>query len=160
VSPLPEPSAEDVAAVTAMLGRPPAGEFRVAVRRFNGAPMVIENDPHLRDGTPMPTLYWLVDPELREAVSRIEGRDGVHRYEALVNADALADAHQRYAALRDLIIKRPDLPAPSGGVGGTATGVKCLHAHVAFVLAGHADPVGELVLEELVIPPHVNEAAG
>ena len=36
-------------------------------------------------------------------------------------------------------------PAPSGGVGGSAVGVKCLHAHYAHTSAGGANPVGELV---------------
>ena len=33
-------------------------------------------------------------------------------------------------------------PRPSGGVGGTRHGVKCLHAHVAWWLAGGDDVVG------------------
>ena len=36
-------------------------------------------------------------------------------------------------------------PRPSGGVGGTRTGVKCLHAHYAWHLAGGDDPVGRWV---------------
>ena len=38
-----------------------------------------------------------------------------------------------------------DKPAPSGGVGGTARGVKCLHAHYAHTAAGGDNPVGKLV---------------
>ena len=33
----------------------------------------------------MPTRYWLVDPELREAVSRLEADGGVRRAEAEVD---------------------------------------------------------------------------
>ncbi len=33
-------------------------------------------------------------------------------------------------------------PRPSHGVGGTRIGVKCLHAHYAWHLAGGDDPVG------------------
>ena len=65
-------SPDDIAAVQALLGREPAGPFRVILRRPNGSPVVIENAPHLDDGTPMPTLYWLVDDSLREQVSRLE----------------------------------------------------------------------------------------
>ncbi len=72
----------------------------MVVRRHDGRPVVIENEPHLRDGTPMPTLYWLVDPELHEAVSRLEGSGGVHRFEQLVDAEALAATHERYAERR------------------------------------------------------------
>jgi hypothetical protein len=39
-------------------------------------------------------------------------------------------------------------PAPSGGVGGTRRGVKCLHAHLAAGLVD-PDPVGDWVLERL-----------
>ncbi len=36
-------------------------------------------------------------------------------------------------------------PRPFGGVGGTRQGVKCLHAHYAWLLAGGDDPVGRWV---------------
>ena len=138
-------SPDDVAAVTALLGRAPAGRFAVVVRRPDGRPVVIENEPHLRDGTPMPTLYWLVDGELHRAVSRLESDGGVHQYEHLVDAGELARAHERYSRRRDEAILRPDLVAPAGGVGGTRVGVKCLHAHLANFLVTADDPVGALV---------------
>ena len=34
---------------------------------------------------------------------------------------------------------------PTGGVGGTGAGVKCLHAHYADTAAGNDNPVGEAV---------------
>ncbi len=40
-----------------------------------------------------------------------------------------------------------------GGVAGTRTGVKCLHAHYAYHLAGGVDPVGAWVAQE-VEPVH------
>jgi hypothetical protein len=46
---------------------------------------------------------------------------------------------------------RHDLVQPSGGVGGTRVGVKCLHAHLANFLAGAHDPVGEIVASTLRI---------
>ncbi len=137
-------SPDDVAVIEAMLGRPLAGRCAVVVRRA-GSPVVIENEPHLRDGTPMPTLYWLVDPALHEAVSRLESEGGVHRFEEMVDPAALAACHDDYARRRDARVVRRDLVAPSGGVGGTRTGVKCLHAHLANTLVGHADPVGAIV---------------
>ena len=112
--------------------------------------MVIANEPFLRDGTPMPTRYWLVDPELRVLVGRLEAEGGVREAEAQVDGEALADCHRRYAAERDALIP-PDWtgPRPSGGVGGTRQGVKCLHAHVAWWLAGGDDVVGEWVAGRL-----------
>jgi hypothetical protein len=140
----------DEAAVALLLGRDPDGGFTVVVRRADGSPMVIANDPFLRDGTPMPTRYWLVDPELRTEVGRLEASGGVRQAEAAVDASALADCHRRYAAARDALIEtgRPG-PRPSGGVGGTRQGVKCLHAHVAWWLAGGDDPVGAWVADRL-----------
>ena len=63
----------------------------------DGTPAVIANAPFLFDGTPMPTRYWLVDPVLREAVSRLESTGGVGLAEAAVAPDRIAAAH---AALR------------------------------------------------------------
>jgi uncharacterized protein len=145
--------ADDVDAVTRLLGRRPAGAFSVAVRRADGSPVVIVNEPFLADGTPMPTRYWLVDPALREAVSRLESTGGVRQAEAEVDPDALAAAHACYAAEREASIADDHVgPRPSGGVGGTRQGVKCLHAHLAWWLAGGDDPVGEWVAERLGLP--------
>lgn len=140
----------DLAAVTALLGRAPAGRFHVALRRSDGSPMVIANEPLLKDGTPMPTRYWLLDPELRAAVGRLESRGGVARAQAAVDQAELAEAHRQYASERDAGIPASYAgPRPSGGVGGTRRGVKCLHAHLAWWLAGGPDPVGEWVAAQL-----------
>ena len=139
-------SPEDLAAVAQLLGRAPRGDFEVVVRDAAGDPLVIRNAPLLHDGTPMPTRYWLVDPRVREAIGRLEAAGGVKQAEAEVDADALADAHRRYAAERDAMIP-PDHagPRPFGGVGGTRQGVKCLHAHYAYYLVCGEDPVGAWV---------------
>ena len=133
----------DDEAVAMLLGRDPGGDFTVVVRRDDGSPMVIANAPFLRDRTPMPTRYWLVDPELRASVGRLEAAGGVREAEAQTDAAAIAESHRRYAEERDALIAPGWTgPRPSGGVGGTRQGVKCLHAHVAWWLAGGDDPVG------------------
>jgi hypothetical protein len=137
-------------AVVALLGREPRGAYEVVVRDGAGAPVVIRNAPFLSDGTPMPTRYWLVGDEAREAVSRLEADGGVRAAESAVDTAALAAAHTRYAAERDALVPAEyDGPRPSGGVGGTRQGVKCLHAHYAWFLAGGDDPVGRWVAEQL-----------
>jgi uncharacterized protein len=138
-----EPSRRDREVVTELLGREPAGPFSVAVRRADGQPVVIANEPLLLDGTPMPTRYWLVDPEIRARIGGLEAEGGVKGAENAVDPQELAAAHARYARERDALVA-PDWPGPrpSGGVGGTRRGVKCLHAHVAWWLAGGDDPVG------------------
>lgn len=145
-------SRDELLAVEALVGRPLAGRCAVVVRRLDGRPVVIENEPHLRDGTPMPTLYWLVDRELHAAVSRLEGEGGVHRFEALVDPVELAAAHDDYARRRDAAIVQHEAVAPVGGVGGTRVGVKCLHAHLANFLVGANDPVGALVAGVVELP--------
>ena len=112
-------TAEELATIEQMVGRPLNGRCAVVVRRRDGRPVVIENEPHLRDGTPMPTLYWLIDSELNEAVSRIEGASGVHRYEELVDAEELVRTHDDYRRRREAATVHRDAIAPRGGVGGT-----------------------------------------
>lgn len=145
-----EPTAEDLTTVEELLGRVPRGAFRVVVRHRAGDPVVIRNHPLLDDGTPMPTRYWLLGEPERTMVSRIESRGGVHRVEDEIGMEVIATAHDRYAAERDSAV--PDGwegPRPTGGVGGTRRGVKCLHAHYGWWLAGGADPVGRWVAERL-----------
>lgn len=142
-------SPADFEATTVMLGRPPTGDFEVCCRHpASGAPVVIRNAPLLRDGTPMPTRYWLVDRVLGAAVSRLEASGGVRAAEAAVSAEDVEAAHAAYATERDAAIPlaHPG-PRPSGGVGGTRRGVKCLHAHLAYFLSGGNDPVGRWVTE-------------
>jgi len=139
-----------VAEVERLLGRPAAGEFEIVVVDSDGAPVVIRNAPLQFDGRPMPTRYWLVGRRECLRVSRLEGEGGVRRAEAEVDPERLAATHARYAAERDSQIDPEHTgPRPSGGVGGTRTGVKCLHTHLAHELACGDDPVGEWVVEHL-----------
>ena len=141
---------DDAETVALLLGRPPQAEFDVVVRDPSGEPVVIRNAPLLVDGRPMPTRYWLVGAETRAAVSRLEAAGGVRAAEAAVDRAELAADHRRYAAERDAAVPPGHTgPRPSGGVGGTAFGVKCLHAHYAWFLAGGDDPVGRWVAERL-----------
>jgi hypothetical protein len=141
---------DDVAALTRLLGRAPQADFEVVVRNPAGVPMVVRNAPFTRDGTPMPTRYWLVDPDLTVEVSRLEAAGGVRQAQAAVDPDALQSAHDAYASERNAEIPHAHAgPRPSGGVGGTRIGVKCLHAHAAYFLAGGDDPVGRWTLAQL-----------
>jgi hypothetical protein len=140
----------DREAVAVLLGRPPRGGFDVVVRHADGSPVVIRNDPLLDDGRPMPTRYWLVGEPERTLVARLESSGGVDAAEAAIDPGALAAAHARYARERDAAVPSGwDGPRPRGGVGGTARGVKCLHAHYAWYLVGGDDPVGRWVADRL-----------
>jgi uncharacterized protein len=155
VSPTPDPAVEGDRdldqRVADRLGRLPQGAWEVVAWSVSGDPVVIRNAPLLDDGRPMPTRYWLIDPALRSAIGRLEAQGGVRRAEAEVDPAVLARAHERYAAERDAALPvGHDGPRPTGGVGGTRTGVKCLHAHYAWYLAGGDDPVGDWVAARLV----------
>lgn len=141
---------DDHGRVTALLGRTPRGAYQVVVRDPDGTPVVLRNAPLLHDGTPMPTRYWLVGPRQHLAVSRLEAAGGVRTAEAELDPTAIADAHARYAAERDAALPTAHSgPRPSGGVGGTRQGVKCLHAHYGYFLAGGDDPVGQWVAQRI-----------
>lgn len=146
----PPVSEADFALVAELLGRHPQGHFQIVLRHDNGTPRVLRNAPVLESGRPMPTLYWLVSPHDRLVVSRLESSGAVSESEAAVDPAELQAAHDAYRAERDAL-----LPAdyeghrPSAGVGGTRVGVKCLHAHYAYHLAGGADPVGKWVADRL-----------
>jgi uncharacterized protein len=149
-SPIDSPTPHDVEVLTQLLGRVPRAGFEVVVRNEAGDPVVIRNAPLLDDGTPMPTRYWLVDADLSLRVARLESGGGVRAAEAAVADDELGAAHARYARERDAALAPDHVgPRPSGGVGGTARGVKCLHAHLAYHLAGGDDPVGRWVEQNL-----------
>ena len=141
---------DDRARVAELLGRTPAGAFEVVVRDDVGDPVVVRNAPFLDDGTPMPTRFYLIGADMVRDVSRLEAAGGVKAAEAAIDPDELAALHRRYGAERDAEIAADhEGPRPSGGVGGTRVGVKCLHAHVAYLLAGGDDPVGRWTLDHI-----------
>ena len=140
----------DYESVKRLLGREPLGDFEVVLRRDDGSPEVLANAPLLRGGRPMPTRYWLADRRLGKAIGRLEAEGGVNAAQSEVDPDSLQAAHDRYAAARDELIDSAHTgPRPSGGVGGTRKGVKCLHAHYANYLMGADDPVGAWVHDHL-----------
>jgi hypothetical protein len=144
--------ADDREVVETQIGRPLRAPSEVVARCHLGMPVVVRVPPHLDDGTPFPTLYWLTCPLATTRIGRLEGAGGVKRMEAKAAADpgfgaALDRAHTEYAAERDSIGTDTEGPQPTGGVGGAARGVKCLHAHYAHRAAGGDNPVGALVAE-------------
>lgn len=141
---------DDGTVVEVQIGRPLRATPDVVTRCHLGLPVVVRVPPHLDDGTPFPTLYWLTCPLAVTRIGRLEGAGGVKRMEGKAAADpqfsdGLEAAHSAYATERDALIERTDAPRATGGVGGAATGVKCLHAHYAHTAAGGDNPVGDLV---------------
>lgn len=141
---------DDRRVIEIQIGRPLRAESTVVTRCHLDRPVVARVPPHLDDGTPFPTLYWLTCPLANTRIGRLEGSGGVKRMEAKALSDpafgaALDDAHEAYRAERDGLVTDPAGPQPGGGVGGSSEGVKCLHAHYAHSAGGGDNPVGELV---------------
>lgn len=136
--------------VVRLLGRETKSRYTIAARNSAGAPVVLMNLPIMDDGTPMPTMYWLVGADEVAAVGSLEAGGAVDEVEQIIGLEAIDDIHARYAALRDAMVP-PDHqgPRPFGGVGGTRRGVKCLHAHFAWWLAGGDDAIGMWVATRL-----------
>jgi exopolyphosphatase/guanosine-5'-triphosphate,3'-diphosphate pyrophosphatase len=153
--------ASDVAAVREQLGREPTTRFSVVARCTGGHPLVIRNAPIDAEGHPFPTTYWLTCPDARRAVSTLESKGWIARLNERAETDAafgeqLAAAHRAYAKDRALDLAEA---ATWGGVGGTRRGIKCLHAHYAYRLAGGDDPAGAWVAERAE-PIHPEQRPG
>ena len=151
----------DLRTVREQLGREPTTPFTVIARCTGGHPLVIRNRPLDVNGEPFPTLYWLTCPRAVKAVARLEAEGWIGRLNERLQEDeafdeALEAAHRAYARERGA-----EVPGAEswGGVGGTRTGVKCLHAHYAYHLAGGDDPVGRWVAERIE-PVHPEERPG
>lgn len=141
---------EDRRVVEVQIGRSLRADSEVVARCHLGLPVVVKVPPRLSDGTPFPTLYWLSCPLAATRIGRLEGAGGVKRMERRAEVDeefqaALVAAHDAYRDERDRSLPDDDDPRPSGGVGGTRVGVKCLHAHYAHTASGGDNPVGDLV---------------
>jgi exopolyphosphatase / guanosine-5'-triphosphate,3'-diphosphate pyrophosphatase len=90
-------------------------------------------------------------------VSRVESDGWIARLgDDPTIAAAVAEAHRAYAAERGEILPGSEV---WGGVGGTRRGIKCLHAHYAYRLAGGDDAVGRWTAER-VEPVHPAEPGG
>ena len=139
---------DDLRVVAEQLDRPPRSSVEVLTRCHLGLPVVIGVPPLLDDGTPFPTSYWLTCPLAVKRIGRLEAEGGVRAAEAMLEADGAIAASQalateRYRTDRDARIPADHTgPRPSGGVGGSEGGVKCLHAHYADHSAGNANPIG------------------
>ena len=145
----------DVEVVTAQLGRPARGFVGVVHACSLGLPVVVEVAPTLDSGEPFPTRYWLTCKLLHRRVARLEAAGGVRDAQAAVDADPelaarLDAAHRRYATERDAQLSEGAVRAPSGGVGGSRGGVKCLHAHLADGLAGNLNPIFDRVAPDVL----------
>ena len=145
---------EDLAAVTAQLGRPVRGVRGVAHRCGCGRPDVLTTDPQLPDGTPFPTLYYLTCPRATGAVSTLESEGLMRDMAARLAEDpdlaaGYRAAHEAYLAERGALGQVRHIDGISAG--GMPDRVKCLHVLVAHALAvgPGVNPLGDEALAEL-----------
>ena len=144
--PFDPPTAEDIATVSAQLGRPARNVIGISARCVCGRPTVVSTSPRLEDGSPFPTLYYLSHPAATAAISTLEA-NGVMQELALEIDESYTVAHEQYIADRESIEFVEEIAGISAG--GMPARVKCLHA-----LAGHAlaagpgvNPIGDRALE-------------
>jgi hypothetical protein len=139
------------------IGRPLRATSAVLSRCDLGLPIVAEVPPILDTGEPFPTRYWLTCPLAHRRIARIEARGGVRAAQERIAADpelsnAVEAARARYARERDALLPDGIRHRPSGGVGGSSGGVKCLHAHYADFAAGNDNPIGQYVHAMIGVP--------
>jgi len=153
-------TAEDIATVTAQLGRPARNVVGIAARCVCGAPTVVATAPRLADGTPFPTLYYLCHPAATAAISALEATQVMNEYNQLLADDASVRAayHAAHASFlhdRELIGTVPEIAGISSG--GMPERVKCLHALAAHALAAGpgVNPIGDLALARAAWSPSV-----
>ncbi len=149
--------ADDSEVLALQIGRPLRARSTVLRRCDLGLPIVAEVPPVLDTGEPFPTLYWLTCPLAHRRIARIEGRGGVRDAQRKIEADpgfahAVDEAHARYARNRNALLPAAARHHPSGGVGGSSGGVKCLHAHYADFAAGNDNPIGRDVHDAIGEP--------
>src|SRR5680860_1338916 len=105
---------DDRQVVAAQIRREPRSVVDVAARCPLGLPTVIKVPPHLDDGSPFPTTYWLTCPLASRRIGRLEADGGVKKAEARIAADpGFATEHamatERYRVERDNLLL-PDAP--------------------------------------------------
>lgn len=145
---------QDREVLALQIGRPLRATSKVLRRCELGLPIVAEVPPLLDDGEPFPTRFWLTCPLAHRRIARLEGKGGVRATQAKIDADpvlrqAVEAAHARYAHERDAGLPSTARLRPTGGVGGSSGGVKCLHAHYADFAAGNDNPIGLQVHEQI-----------
>ena len=150
----------DLASMTEQLGRPVRGVLAVAARLADGTPAVALTVPRLENGTPFPTLFYLTEPMLTAAVSRLEADGYMAELQEQLHQDAaLASkyqaAHERYLSDRESIAPVEEIRGFSAG--GMPERVKCLHALVGHSLAvgPGVNPIGDLAL--LALPAEIQQ---
>lgn len=132
------------------IGRPPEGDYLVALTDSNQRALVLQVPPFVNN-IPFPTVFWLCCPKLKKKIDHLESHGLIKKLEQKVQEDdewreAIALDHQRYRDYRVQLITpehRKTCANPSmlsslenKGVGGVDNWqqIRCLHMHYAHHL--------------------------
>jgi len=149
--PFAAPTDQEIAVVSAQLGREARGVVGIAARCVCGNPTVVATSPRLPDGTPFPTFYYLTHPVATAVMSTLEADQLMVELAASLADDpdvaaAYQRAHEAFLADRAPFGDVPEIAGISSG--GMPTRVKCLHALVGHALAAGpgVNPMGDEAL--------------
>jgi hypothetical protein len=131
----------------------PQKPWRVLVGCKYGSPQVIVSPSLLENGSRFPNWAWLTCPYLCRVVAREEDKgacaDWTHALEE--RPKCVAQLQAADAELRRLRAEEGDGEDYCAEVGLCGSKnplkVKCIHAHVAYYLAGLSDPIGKEFLD-------------
>lgn len=139
--------------------------YAVAHRCAHGFPQVLACRPFMSDGTPFPTIFWLVCPYLDKRCAELEAEHKIAELETELEkkSEEIIQWHNEYSALRKKLaeslslskIKNIDAVLKSFekyGVGGINLAkpctAKCLHLQTATML-GWKHPCADWLLSQI-----------
>lgn len=131
--------------IAAQLGRPTRGEVLVARRCPQGVPAVVLTLPFDAGGGRVPPLLWLSCPFASRGISELESRGLITVFAERLSGDPgemelFLDDEERFAAAFSVAAAGSGAGfyqrlGARGAAGGRPGVVKCLHAHLAYMLA-------------------------
>jgi hypothetical protein len=146
----------DAHIIAAQLKREPRSPWRVAVRCSQGYPQVVTSPLVLDDGTPFPTWAYLSCPVLVALCNAAESAGELTAWDEDIAADAELQAQMQELNERFRLARAaeegggdasPELVKELNDTGligmRDPLKAKCLHAHVAYELAGLDDVIGK-----------------
>jgi len=145
---------KDKQIVELQIGRKLRSESKIISKCHLNLPTVIEVPPHLDDGSPFPTTFWLTCPMYNKKIGSLESHGMIKDLdEQIANNSSLKDKWEErqksYAKYREELVDKKNQLKPQGGVGGASNSIKCLHAHTADEIATNQNFIGKIVLESL-----------
>jgi uncharacterized protein len=160
------PTTNDLQWLRLYFGRKILEPQSVVRRNLFGLPSVVRM-PLLRNKSPFPTLYWLTDPDMSRKVGSLEALGSVKTFEIRIKQNISAmqlylSQHARYASSRWELASESErkILQENGfheklkhvGIGGIRElyTVKCLHLHMAHLLATGDNIIGEWIVELLL----------